>query len=117
MPDQNDNQNPPQTPQLPVVVSRSWTDDLKLTIATLWAKYSIFFILVGLVLLIARFGSVMIKIYAWLSKKEVEDTKKETAQLKVEEDAANKKANDLVAKANDLPKQEGTVDENWDRKK
>lgn len=113
MADQNTPQNPPQaqpTPQAPPAPSTSILKDL-------WTKHGIFFIVVGALLLAAKFGNVVIDLLTMASKKDVDQATKKDAQLKAEEDAANQKANDLVKKANDLPKQETPVDENWDKRK
>ncbi len=103
MPDQN-------LPQVP-------TDStLKATIKDLWSKYSIFFIVVGAVLLVAKFSDVIMEIIGWKSKLDVEQAQKTDQKLKAQEDAANQQANDLIKKADELPKTEGKVDENWNKK-
>lgn len=118
MADQNTPQNAPQAPVPPTNQQvESFGTALVNQVKELWAKYSIFFIIVGALLLVAKFGNVLMDLLAYFSKKDVEAATKKSDQLKSEEDAANKQANDLVKKANDLPNQEGPVDENWDRKK
>lgn len=87
------------------------------SVKELWGKYSIFFIIVGALLLIAKFGDLIISFLTWLSKRQVENAQKQDAALKQQEDAANKQANDLIKKADELPSQQGPVDENWNKKK
>ena len=82
----------------------------------LWSKYGILFILVGLGLLVAKFGDIAMSLLASLSKKELQDAQKTDTQLKAQENAANQQADALVKKADELPSQEGKVDDDWDKK-
>ena len=131
MADQNDQQNPPapqpapQAPtpvvastvqQAPTVVVQAETG-LKSVIKDLWGKYGIFFVLIGILLLVAKFNDVIMDLLGWSSKKDLQKAEKTDVQLKAQEDAANQQADALVKKANDLPSQEGKVDENWNQKK
>lgn len=114
MADQNDQQSPPQpAPSVPAVPTDS---TLKAAVKDLWSKYSIFFIVVGALILIAKFGDLAMDFLGWKSKKELDQAIKTDDKLKAEENAANQQANDLIKKANELPKTEGKVDENWDKK-
>lgn len=90
---------------------------LKAIIKDLWSRYSIFFIIVGVLLLIAKFGDIAMDIIGYKSKKLLENTQKQDGVLKAQEDAANKQANDLIAKADNLPNTGEKVDENWNKKK
>lgn len=90
---------------------------LKAIIKDLWSRYSIFFIIVGALLLIAKFGDIAMDILGYKSKKLLENAQKTDTALKAQEDAANKQANDLIAKADNLPKTEEIVDEDWNKKK
>jgi hypothetical protein len=115
MSDQGDQQTPPQaTAGIPAVPTDSV---LKATVKDLWAKYSIFFIIVGILLLVAKFGDIAMNVLAWKSKKDVEEATKTDTRLRAEENTANQQANDLVKQAQDLPKTEGKVDENWNKKR
>lgn len=126
MPDQNDNQSPSQPPTaaqnpLPVPPSNSVLQDaaggLKETIKDLWSKYSIFFIVVGVALLVAKFSSVLMDLLGYLSKREVEQAQKTDAVLKAQEDSANQQADALVKHAQELPSQQGKVTSDWNKKK
>ena len=124
MADQTPPQNPPQAPpapptvsqQAPTVVVQAETG-LKSVIKDLWGKYGIFFVLIGILLLVAKFNDVIMDLLGWSSKKDLQKAEKTDAELKAQEDAANQQADALVKKANDLPSQEGKVDENWNQKK
>lgn len=107
MPDSNDQPSLPTPP----------TDStIKSVIKDLWAKYSIFFVIVGILMLVAKFGNLAMDFLAFKSKRAVDDAQKTDQKLKAEENAANKQANDLIKQAEDLPKTEKPVDENWNKK-
>lgn len=117
MADQNDTQSPSQpvpAPQTPAagIVEETFSSAVK----ALWAKYGIFFILIGIGILALKFGNLLMDILGWSSKKDLEQAQKTDTQLKAKEDATNAQANALVKEANDLPKTEGKVDDDWDKK-
>lgn len=86
-------------------------------IKPLWDKYGIFFIVFGVLLLVAKGANLIIDFLSWRSKQELDSAKKQDASLSAEETKYNNQANQLIDKANSLPSQEKPVDENWDRKK
>lgn len=119
MPDQNDQQSPSipaPAPQNPVPQTNVVEETFSSAVKALWAKYGIFFILVGIGILALKFGNLAMDILGWSSKKDLEQAQKTDAQLKAKEDATNAQANALVKEANDLPKTEGKVDDDWDKK-
>ena len=83
----------------------------------MWSKYGILFILVGIGLLIAKFGDIVTDILAASSKKDLKNAQKTDTQLKAQEDAASQQADALVKQADAMPAQEGEVDDDWDKKK
>lgn len=103
--------NLPQPPSNDQVTG--FFEGIKSSVRDLWAKYSIFFIVVGIMLLFAKFGSSLMDLIAYFSKKTLEDAQKKDGQLKTQEDAANQAANQLRKEANELPKTETPVDEDW----
>lgn len=126
MADQNDQQAPPTVPAVPSsslptpptntaikAVEMSFVATLK----DLWRRYSIFFIFVGALVLIAKFNDIISDILGLASKKDLEQATNTDNQLRAKENATNNQANALVNQANELPAKEGTVDENWNRKK
>lgn len=126
MADQTPPAAPPQAPAAPPAPAPTSTlnqaveakveQGFSTVVKGLWAKYGILFILVGIGLLIAKFGDIASTILAYMSKKDVSDAQKTDTQLKAQEDAANQQADALVKKADALPAQEGQVDDDWDKK-
>lgn len=89
---------------------------LKKVIQDLWSKYNVLFIVVGLFLLLSRFGYVIMELLAFSSKKEVEKADKKDEQLRKEEDSAKVESNKLVEEAKTLPSKELKIDEDWYKK-
>ena len=122
MADQTPPQNPPQAPPAPQTptpvqaVENVVEQGISSTIKALWAKYGILFILVGIGLIALKFGSVAMDVLGGSSKKDLQEAQKTDAELKAKEDATNKQADALVKDAADLPKTEGQVDDDWDKK-
>lgn len=116
MSDQNDPQSP-STPTVASTVEAKVEQVASFTFKSLWEKYGILFIIMGALLLIAKYSSVFMEFLSWSSKKDLQDAQKVDTQLKTQEDAANKQADALVQAAKDLPKQEGTVSDDWYTKK
>lgn len=122
MADQNDTQSPPQAqPVVPAAPSNAAIEVVKTgfvaTVKDLWSKYSIFFIIFGALILIAKFNDLISDILGLASKKDVADATKTDEQLKAKETAANDQANALIKQANELPSKEGVVDADWNKKK
>ena len=126
MTDQNDQQGPPAAIAAPVApapapsvaqaVTTAATTAVDNSLKGLWNRYGIFFILVGLGLLILKFNGVIMDVLGWSSKKDLQEAQKTDTQLKAKEDATNTQADALIKQAQDLPKQEGQVDDDWDKK-
>lgn len=83
---------------------------------TLWVNNRIFLIICSALILVIKFRSILISILLKDSKDLLDNAKATDAQLKKQETDANAKANDLIAQANELPKSEQPVDENWNKK-
>lgn len=125
MTDNNQQNPPPGSPVvnsaiIPTVSIESLETKAKKTIfATvkdLWGKYSLFFTTVGLLLLAAKFSNVLMDLLNSASKKDLQNAQKTDIVLKAKEETANQQADALVKQAEDLPKQEGTVQDDWFKK-
>ena len=130
MTDQNDQQNPPPsaspaqvaapTPTAAQTVATTVETKVEETFSSmikdLWSRYGILFFLVGIGLIALKYSSVAMEILGWSSKKDLQSAQKTDAQLKAQEEATNKEADALVKEATDLPKTEGQVDDDWDKK-
>jgi hypothetical protein len=121
MADQTPPQSSPQAPPTPVptvsqAVEAKVEETFSSIIKALWAKYGILFVLVGMGLLALKFGSIAMDVLGWSSKKDLQNAIKTDTQLKAQEDATNKQADALVREVTDLPKTEGKVDDDWDKK-
>lgn len=107
---------PAPAPTVSQVVEAKVEQTFSSIVKDLWARYGILFILVGIGLIALKFGSVAMDVLGWSSKKDLQDAIKTDTQLKAKEDATNTQADALVKQANDLPKTEGQVDDDWDKK-
>lgn len=107
---------PAPTPTVAQEVKAEAEKTFSAILKDMWSKYGILFILVGIGLLIAKFGDIATSLLAAASKKDVENAQKTDAQLKSQEDAANQQADALVKKADELPAQQGTVTDDWYKK-
>lgn len=107
---------PAPTPTVAQEVKAEAEKTFSAILKDMWSKYGILFILVGIGLLIAKFGNIATSLLAAASKKDVENAQKTDAQLKSQEDAANQQADALVKKADELPAQQGTVTDDWYKK-
>lgn len=126
MVDQPNQQTPPQPAQAATTAVPAPTETQKVEtvvekgfsaiVKDLWNRYGILFILVGIVLVVVKFNSIIMDVLGWSSKIDLEDAQRTDAQLKSQEDQANAAADALVKKANELPTQEGTVNEDWYKK-
>jgi hypothetical protein len=89
----------------------------KATVKDLWKNYGIFFIIMGAILLVAKYRDLAIDILGLKSKEDVVEAQKTDQKLQAEENAANQQADALVKESNDLTKNEGEVSDDWDKKK
>ena len=97
---------------------KSFYEKITGSVKYLWENDKIFLIVFGVIILIAKFSSVIIEFLAFQSKQAVDDAVKQDEKLKAQEDAHKALANALVKQANELPSQQKPVtDENWDKKK
>ena len=119
MVDQNDTQTPPAATPAPVTATTVTTvveQTFSSIVKALWDKYGIFFIVVGIGLILLKFSSIAVNILGWASKENIAQAQKTDAQLKSKETVANQQADALVQQAQDLPKTEGQVSDDWYKK-
>ena len=95
---------------------KSFLDKLSSSPSELWKNNKLFFIAFGAIILIIKFRSLLVDLIVSDSKKVFGDAKKQSDVFKGEEDSANKKANELVAKADQKLNNRPTVDEDWNKK-
>jgi hypothetical protein len=86
---------------------------LKNQLVDIWNRSKIF--LLAIVSLVVYFEWQKIKEYLllYIGQKEIQSDKKEDRVLETKENSENDQANALVQQANNLPKQEGPVSDNW----
>jgi anionic cell wall polymer biosynthesis LytR-Cps2A-Psr (LCP) family protein len=82
-------------------------------LADIWEKDKVFFIIFGLVILVAKFRGVLIDLIVGQAKKTVDSAQKEDEKLSKEEKSDSDQADALVAKSDELPKEEPKVTEDW----
>lgn len=82
----------------------------------LWDNDKVFFIGFSLVILVLKFRTILIDILVSNSEQIFNKTKTTDTSLSQEAQKDNATADQLVKQAEDLPKQEGVVDENWNKK-
>lgn len=82
----------------------------------LWANHKVFLICFGLLILVIKFQDVIFRILVNRSNELVDDTKKQSDDLKHVQNQANDEANKLVQHAQDLNNNRPVVDENWHKK-
>jgi hypothetical protein len=91
-------------------------DLFKKDLSDLWKEHKLFLIFFGIFILIFEFRNILLDLLISGAREEVKATQKEDAKLASQQNAANDKANALVAESNSVGKDDKPVDENWYKK-
>jgi hypothetical protein len=81
-----------------------------------WEKNKLLILIIIPLILLAKFRDLIIDILVSSSKKLVEKTTKDSAELKQEQDAANNEANQIIADADKKSENKPKVDKDWHKK-
>lgn len=91
-------------------------NSIKLDLADTWKRSKMFLLAILGLVLYFEFDKIKQSLLVYGAKKETETSKKEDQILATKEKSENDQANTLIKAAEDLPKQEGSVSDDWNTK-
>ncbi len=97
--------------KLKAILSAIWSDT-----KDTWARIKIYVLAIGALVIALEFRKLKEFLITYQGKKEIQQDKKQDAQLADKEKNANDASNALVQEANNLPNQQPPITDDWNKK-